>query len=241
MFFIKRKELVVDAFCSESFAHAYKETPIEYAYKFYPKWWKDLEYSKFNFDKMIRIQTMKNCTGLIDHYKHGLIIPLWCDLAIKINENGEYYYQYQFSDNVSKIKHHDYKQRIDFYKNYINLKIESPWKLKTKEKINFVAIEPFWNNDNIKDIVFTSGTLNFNDQNATHMQLLIEQKNQNIMIPFKQPMMHLIPMSEKKIVLKKHLISDKEYLDRFLNYTDSTFLGKYQKRRVYKKCPFGFS
>ena len=240
MFFIKRKELIVDAFCSEAFAHAYKEASIEYAYKFYPKWWKNLENSQFNFDDMRLEKSMKNCTGLIDHYKNGLIIPLWCDLAIKTTDKHDNW-SYQFSDNISKIKRHPINQRGDFYKNYTNLKIESPWKLKTKEKINFVAIEPFWNNENIKDIVFTSGTLNFNDQFATHMQLLIEEKNQNILIPFKQPMMHLIPMSEKKIVLKKHLISDKEYLDRFINYTDTTFLGKYTKRRFYKKCPFGFS
>jgi hypothetical protein len=239
MFFIKRKELVVDAFCSEQFAHAYKSAPIEYAYKFYPKWWKDLEYTKFNFDEMAREATMKTCTGLIDHYKNGLIIPLWCDLAIKIDENDHWFYQ--FADKLSKINRHPSYQRGDFYKNYINLKIDSPWKLRTKEKINFVAIEPFWNNDNIKDIVFTCGTFNFNDQHTTHMQVMFEPKNQNIMIPFKQPMMHLIPMSEKKIVLKKHLISDKEYLDKFLNYTDTTFLGKYTKRRAYKKCPFGFS
>jgi hypothetical protein len=239
MFFIKRKELVVDAFCSENFSHAYNEAPIEYAYKFYPKWWKDLEYTKFNFDKMAREATMKTCTGLIDHYKNGLIIPLWSDLAIKIIENGEYHYK--FSDKLSKVSHHISNQRVNFYMNYINLKVESPWKLRTKENINFVAIDPFWNNDNIKDIVFTPGTLNFNDQHSTHMQLLFEQTNQNIMIPFKQPMMHLIPMSEKKIVLKKHLISDKEYLDKFLSYTETTFLGKYTKRRSYKKCPFGFS
>ena len=53
-------------------------------------------------------------------------------------------------------------------------------------------------------------------------------------------MIHLIPLTEKKVILKKHLISNKEYEDRFLNYVDTSFTGKYSKRRIYKKCPFGF-
>ena len=66
MFFFRKPKLVVDAFTSELYQHAFDYAPVDYATKFYPDWWKKLpKMSKpiFANNKGDVINTVHNILG----------------------------------------------------------------------------------------------------------------------------------------------------------------------------------
>lgn len=242
LFFLK-KPLVVDAFCPESYNFAYELAPIDYSHKFYPNWWKTLPTKEFDWEKMDCDPNMKKCNGFLEYYQNGFMIPMWSDVAIKTKGGGAY--EYRFSDQISQITHHGAIQRNNIYDDYINLKINSPWVLKSSKGVKFHYSHPFWNNEKL-DYFGLPGTLDFYYQYTTHINMLCLNKKAQIMIPFGRPMAHILPLTERKVVLKKHLVTDIEMKKiRTFRYNHITFIGKYNlvKKTVIekeKKCPFGF-
>ena len=80
-------------------------------------------------------------------------------------------------------------------------------------------------------------------QHATHINLLI-QDNKEIFIPFKQPILHLIPLTEREVVVHHHLVSEVEFeRDRNRSHQVS-FIGSYFKTKKEienqhsSNCPF---
>ena len=246
LFFFKEKPLVVDAFCPEAMIHAYELAPIDYSYKFYPEWWKKLEKLEFNWDRMRSNVNMKYCVGMMNEYQNSLMIPLWSDLAIKWskvpNQNEEW--RYQYSDNVSSVSTHPSPQRGDFKRDHFHAKIQSPWMLKSKKGVLFQWKDPYYNFNKQLNYDVLPGTLEFYNQHATHINLLLKPEvGQQVFIEFGTPMVHLRALSERKIVLKRHLISNAEHKKMETSFTmRPTFAKSYSivKNKKEKKCPFGF-
>jgi hypothetical protein len=244
LFFFKEKKVVVDAFCSEETAHAYDYAPIDYADQFYPEWWKKLGKTEFDFTQLERkIETMKLCAGFLDHYSRGLIIPMWSELAIK-TFNG--LYSYQYSDRTSKADHHANEQRKGFYDDHINIKLISPWLLRSEKNVSFTFLPAFWNNAKAPDYQVATGTTNFYYQFGTHINLLIKDHKEFI-IPFNHPMVHLMPLTERKVELRRHLISPAEFERERHKMKEISFVGAYHKLKKHRelmeekqasKCPF---
>lgn len=245
MFLFKRKKVVVDAFISNKFAHAYDYAPIDYADKFYPDWWKNLPKVKIDFDKMNRDdETMRLCAGFVDHYKRGLILPMWSDLMIKTEPPDRYYFQ--FSDETSTCQSHSSVQRQGFYDDHINIKIISPWLLRSEKDVYFTFLPPMWNNIKKPEYETAIGTVNFYYQNSTHINLLIKSPK-NIFIPFNQPILHMMPLTEREVVIKRHLVSEEEWHRENRRMISLSFFGAYFKLKKHRenmeqksKCPFHF-
>ena len=241
LFFFKNKKLVVDAFIGEEYIHAYNYAPIDHANKFYPEWWKKLPKVEFDWDQLNRTnETMRTCSGFLDHYSKGLIIPMWSDLAIRTERMM---FKYQFSDEISRCEWHDLSQRIGFYNDHMNVKIISPWLLSSEKNIHFTYIPAFWNNETKPEYEIAMGTISGYYQHATHINLLI-RGDKEIMIPFRQPMVHLIPNTDREIDLRRHVIPKNE-VEKIRNKSASvSFVGSYQKVKKYRdnteksKCPF---
>jgi hypothetical protein len=244
MFFFKKNEVVVDAFISERYAHAYDYAPIDYAEKFIPDWWKKLPKSELDFDMMNRKnESMKSCAGFIDHMNRGLIIPLWSDLMLRTDYPDRY--NFQFSDQVSNCESHATSQRTGFQDERINVKIISPWLLRSEKNVSFTFLPPFWNNDVKLDFDLAIGTTNFYYQNSTHMNLLIDPDSK-ILLTAGRPMMHIMPLTERKIKLKRHLVTDHELIRQNQRMTTMSFTSAYFKLKKHRekmeaqesKCPF---
>ena len=168
IFLFKKSTLVVDFFTHRQ--DVYKHNPIDYAYKFYPEWWKKTPTTfKSNFFKS---STIKKCNGIIDAYQQGFIIPLWNDFSFKA-ENKKIYWQH--SDKESNCEIHDYRQWESYadMNKYYNLKIISPWIAKCKSDVNFYFTKPFWNHPLSTPYHILSGVLNFKYNNATNIQMIV--------------------------------------------------------------------
>jgi len=243
LFFFKKKKLVIDAFCSKKFSHALEYAPIDYAHEFYPDWWKnlpktELDPEKFGF-KDINNLNMRLCGGIIDHYKRGLIMPMWSDLSIRTESLNSY--RYQFSDDISQCAFHPAIQRKGFYEDHINVKLLSPWLLESEKNINFTVLPAMWNNTTEPNYQIAIGTLNFFHQKAMNINLFIKQPKE-ILIPFGQPLIHIMPLTDREIVIKKHLIGDEDWYHK--SSARVSFYGTYFKTKKIRedkeksKCPF---
>lgn len=241
MFFFKKKKLVVDAVVSEKHIHAYNHAKIDHANKFYPDWWKNLPKAEFDFFRMERInESMRLCAGFTEHYSRGLIMPMWSDLAIKTS-NMQYIYHY--SDGTSSCEHHNMEQRKGFYEDHLNVKIVSPWLIMSEKNVPFTFLPPMWNNTVKPKYELAIGTVNFYYQYATHINTLIKD-NQEIFIPFRQPILHLMPQTEREIDLRHHLVTENEFERKRNKSHQISFIGSYFKTKKYiestekSKCPF---
>lgn len=244
MFFFKKKDVVVDAFISETYAHAYDYAPIDYAENFIPDWWKKLPRSELDFDIMNRKnESMKSCAGFIDHVNKGLIIPLWSDLMLRTDPPNLYFFR--FSDALSNCESHATSQRVGFQDDRINVKIISPWLLKSEKNVSFTFLPAFWHNDVKQDFDIAIGTTNFYYQNSTHMNLLVDV-GKKISLKSGRPLLHLMPLTERKINLKRHLVTEQEFLRLNKRMVGMSFTSAYYKLKKHRekmesqqsKCPF---
>jgi hypothetical protein len=240
MIFIKSKKIVLDCFTVNT--HAYNLHPIQSAINHYPSWWEKTP-RYFLKDNFIPHSTIKGCTGLIDYYKQGFIMPLWTDISIDIKDKG---YRWQCADQQTQIDIHP-PQEFDQYINssdYGHIKIGSSWTLKSKSDINWLFTKPYWNFQPIENYSIPVGVLNFKYQHSSNIQLLLSLKeNSQFILKAGTPLVHLIPLTDKKVSIKTHLVSLEEY--KKLDITRSFFLNDYRKRtNILKnkesKCPFGF-
>lgn len=247
MFFFRKPKLILDAFTSEIYQHAFEYAPVDYAIKFYPDWWKKLpKVTKpvftDNTSNVTRNTNMKYCDGLTNEYRNSVIIPMWSDFLFKYNEDGSWVYN--FADSTSFGEHHKLDQRIGFKENYFHFKIVSPWAFRSDKDVYFQCGMPYYNYDTELDYENIPGTVEFHHQHTTNMNLFIKNKPSEFLIEFNTPIFHVKPLSERTLVLNKHIVSTKEFISKFsptpFTYKKRFLTMKRIKEDKEKKCPFGF-
>lgn len=234
-FFIKKSKIIVDSFTCNKWA--YESFPIKKSNEFYPEWLKNTP--KEYISGVAPSPTIKTCEALLQNFKTGLIIPMWSDFKFKANENG---YEYKFADQKSTLNSHESKQWDKFVdpKTFNHIKLISPLLLKTKENINWNFTYPFWNSGIQLNYFFPPGILNFKYQHATNINLFIHSKS-DFFIKAGDPIVHLIPLTEKNIKICNHLIDENEYFkikDCFYPSFTNRYINTVKIKT--KKCPFGF-
>lgn len=242
LFIFKKKEIVIDTFTCREEVISY--APIVSMVNYFPDWWKDTKpYNKTKMgDSEIQTSTIKKCNGLIELYKTGFVLPLWSDLKIDTRETGDF--SYGFSCTWGIIISHNRNEFDQINDRYIHLKIISPWLFKEKSGVNMVATSPKWshlNNDmNIADVL--PGCVKYNTQCTTNINIFLPKQINDILIEHNTPLLHIIPISEKKVVVKNHLISESEFNQKMgADKNAISFNNIYNKKEKLKsKCPFGF-
>ena len=241
MFFFRRPKLVLDMFTLHQ--NLIQSAPIEKSTKFFPEWWQKLPKNSVDMGGTFPIGTMKFCKGFLDYYRNSFTIPLWSDLAIIVNEDKQY--SWQFADRVSIASQHPERQHEGFmpHTQYAQMKLVSPWYGRMKEKINWVWTSPAWNFIKPEQLIIPPGVVDFKYQCSTNINLFFSiEKPMNLIIPFGQPMVHITPMTEKNVEIRRHLVS-KEEIDRISSIQNEVvFLNKYstvsKNIEKFAKCPY---
>jgi len=214
LFFFKKKEIVLD--CFTTVPHVYEYAKIEKAIKYIPEWWKNTPKTLAD-----NTPTIKNCVGLIDFYKKGIVIPSWFEMDLTVfKDNSETWFEWAASNNdLNTAESHQPEMFSSFAdKNGKNIKITSPWMLKTKEEVYFTWTEPTWNiRSLVTKISVLPAVINFKYQHATSINLFVEltDKDQKFTIPALNPLVIMHPLTEKNVVINTHLIDEKEKLKIF--------------------------
>ena len=241
MFFFKRKTIVLDCLTSDNSVYEFaKVSPTK---NFIPKWWREIPLKDEN--NFAPRMNMRFCAGFLDYFTTGFVIPLWSDLDVEVGPIGTEEYAWQFSDQRSSADSHDPAQWGNFFssKDFLHLKLHSPWYLKTKKNVNFMWSEPTWNILS-SGVRVLPGIVNYHHHHSTNTNLLLARTNISRLykLKFNTPLAHLTPLTEDKVVLKHHLVSKQE-TDR-LEIPLLTFNASYYTRKVLRdskaknKCPF---
>lgn len=202
-FFFRRPKIVLD--CFTYLPELTKLFPLVLAEEKVPNFYKKLP-STVRHNGPIR-GTMKLCPGISTLFKSGFIIPCWADIFISTENNMLVWYP------EDQAEAHNAKQWGENYlKSYYHLKLISPWKIREKTGVNFVYTNTFWHDDEFKPLV-VNGVVEYKYQNTTSVNMLIPKTifPKEFTIPAGQPLAHVIPMSDKEIVLKLHEVPAPEF------------------------------
>jgi hypothetical protein len=241
IFIFKKKEIVLDCFTTEP--QVYNFNKIARASDYYPEWLKNTK-KEYNTG-LFKESTIKKCIALIEMYKHGAVMPLWADLLIKVNNKN---INWQFADFKSQMTNHSSQQWDNFAdeNKYNHFKIYSPWHFQTKKDVKFYWTKPFWNFPLKEDIDYQvpTGIIDYKYNHSTHINLFVDtSKDKEIFFNAGTPLIHIIPLSENKLIIKNHLVDKLDHLKFSARYTfqDSYKTKKASSIKNEKKCPFGFS
>jgi hypothetical protein len=228
MFFFKEKPIEIIAFCNPEFRGAAEYTPIKPANKFYPQWWKDLGGSRFNWDNFSPERTIKSCAGVINIFQTGFIMPSWSDLALEIGNGG---WKYRYSDERSSLMVHPNEMMGEFYNDHVIFKLHSPWLLRSP--VNILSTEPFYLHRSSDWPFITpygiTPPLSKKNLHATNVFLLAkkEEEVKKIMIKANTPLVHFIPLTDKKINFKVEVPEPAEFRQfELLLGTDNRFANR---------------
>lgn len=217
MFFWKKNEEVI----LEFFTHipsVYEFFKIKPSTFHFPGWWKNLPIDKCPVGKIRNDFTgtnMKHCRGFIDLYKHILTLPMWAELEIKIEDNN---FKWISNSGMDITQHHpEQYQGLHSDYNFFHLKINTPWALYNKKsKVDIMLID---NNLHKPSPLFTvvPGVLKGDQRHQINVNLFGQSTQQPRVVnySFNEPLVHLVPITDKKVKLKYHLIDIKEYNNLF--------------------------
>jgi hypothetical protein len=254
MFWFKRKEIVVDLFTP--FQSVADEYPIELTRKFTPKWFKGAKPS-YLVDDFKPHPTLKGCTGMLDLWQKGFIIPLWTDCVVKVNkvnqEVGAGDFEWQTADSRTTPISHHHNQWSMFAdpKKHGHFKFGDCWAMKTKEDIKWHWSAPYWHQGLDLDYTTPPAIINGYDTSMTlNVQLMLKvDKPKVIEFTAGDPMVQMIPLSDRNIKIKTHVVDHQEFINltseasgigvsKFINGYKSSV--KNTKKRKESKCPFHF-
>lgn len=205
--------LVVDMFTPNAAAFEYAKPAL--AEEFYPNWWKKLprhQEIRNAAGTTYAVPNMRGCAGFIDQYRHGFIVPMWSDLAVAMQPDT---YHWQFADQVSTAFTHNPEQAGSFLTDddMRSLKLITPWVAATKESVYWQIVQPLWSQGFQTDWVVPPAVVNFSQIGNMNINMLVRGTGspKDFLIPYKTPMVHYVPMCEKPIKLKLHLVSEDEF------------------------------
>jgi hypothetical protein len=226
----KPKKITLDCFTFD--AGVYEYAKIDKASKFIPKEAKRLGTKEH--------PTLKTCNGFLDQMTTGFVLPCWSDYKIHALDDGNL--DWIAASQVANIESHSREQMWNgFYEDYANVKLISPWFINDKSGIKFAWVPPMWNNqpDNVKNM---TGVIDFTYQNVTNVVLMLK-KNTKLELEAGEPLAQMIPLTERKVELKHHLISTLDWNNRLLRPMKFKNTYGFRKKIVEERnssCPFGF-
>lgn len=237
MHFFRRSKIHIDCFTFRRDVIEY--APIVNAIETIPNWWINLPKEAINpLDGFSPTPTMKTCVGMYDYYAKSIAMPLWSELCVNVLEND--LYNWQFSDLITKATVHTKIQYTGFLDNthYGHLKILSPWLIATKENINWMMSDPIYSHTSFRDYTLAQGLLNFSKQHGSNLQIFLDIAiPRKFIVPFGKPFL-FTPLTDKKVVVHRHLITKDAYESKELLAVPTTFINKYKNYQKLAKCPF---
>jgi hypothetical protein len=247
MFWFKRKKLVLDAFTVDAAIH--NLYPITAMKENYPDWWKKIpaSISRTNQHGLTwPMSTIRQCDGILSLYSGGFSLPLWTDLVVETHLDGSF--AYQLAKNMDNaITEHARDQMGPEFDNLIHFTLLSPWVFSEKTGVEFYFAPAWWNQIKlVPDMYVPPGILNFKYQVTSNINLFFPRIENKLKISAGQPMVQLIPLTEKNMEIKCHVISNEEWRRRVGIHATTTFQNAYKlKKKVLQdkektKCPFGF-
>lgn len=233
--FSRRSKVILECFTHRDYVHIFN--PIQPTSNFVPEWFSKLP-ATTNADNFVPRSTIKKCPAVTNLILEGFMMPLWTDLALKIHNSKQdgSYYEFQFADRFTSASDHNPEQWGEMWDNdiYRHMKITSVWRMKTKDEINFLWHHPYYHKIH-ECVQIIPAIEEYKYQNSTNINLMIDMtKASNLLLRHSSPLVQLIPLTEKKVEVKNHLVSENEWK----NIQATKFFAFQNNYKATKKCPF---
>lgn len=244
IFFNRTSTLTLDCFTPEPNVMQY--TPIVETKKTFPEWWRDLPVKKPNFNYEFNeyprgFLNMKNCYGFVEFMKKGAVLESWADFTLRTDKEELKYY---FSNGIPP-QQHFHEQMGKGFNNYHHLKLNSPWAFRENTGTQFLVMGSEWHMDDL-DFKIMPGLVNFKINVEANVNCLFTKTNAEYIIRVGHPLLHFIPLSDKNLEIRNHLVSQDEFI-AIRNFSRTSFFGWRGLQKLItrneernKKCPFGF-
>lgn len=251
MFWFKKKEIIVDCFTiHQSVYELYKIRP---AIKYFPEEAKAMPNFYDEIDQNTKIThqaaTIRKCIGLINLYKQGFIMPMWTTFLSEPKSSWENKTAVAMVQMPFHYQIHDRKQYGNIFEDHIHVKLEGPWRLREKTGIQFVWNSPTWNlHKQTHNFTVVPGSVSYDYQSQTNVNIFINKKPDRFTIEAGTPLVHMVPVTDKVVKLKHHLVSQQEYskvgipdeYDMIHPERYTRWIKEYESNNPKAKCPFGF-
>jgi len=210
--------------------------PVMEAKHCIPNWYKEMrsyyEVSPCPIKTIANLHgTAKNCYGIKSLINAGFIVQAWSDMSFLIQPNGDL-----LAKTAGEDKHffeiHSSNDAPNFLKNKITVKLRCPWNL-FGNKTRYIYTPAAYHSRLSQNIFMPSGVLEFEKQHAAHIFLCIDVRDHEyeIIIKAGEPLMHLIPLTDKKIILEN------KYESTFKESPDGNFYfcNSYNRARSHER------
>lgn len=223
IFRFKKNKIVLEAFTfTEDLINLF---PITYSKESYPHWYQSLSNSN---------PTIKHCMGFQDLYNRSLTMPAWAEYLISIEQDGFIKVDSPMKHETPEywIQHNLEIQANGAWPGYANIKLRSPWFLKTDRMVKWLMIPATWEQRDPGEWLQVPGSLEFKYQHQTNINGLfkIETAPKKIKIKAGQPLVHLVPLFDSPWELKLRIMEGNDYKKYFSGWPHS-FNYVYQKTR----------
>lgn len=203
-----KKEIVLDCYTYRS--EVYNYFPIAKGSKHFPEFFKNTK----KIPPKSSYGTLLHCPAFIDYFKLGFVLPLWSDLFLEVGQKGSGSYKWQYADERSQMDFHGENQTGIPEKEYQQFKLVTPWVLSCKEDVQFLFSAPSWHFESFPNTLsIVNAVVDFKRNAATNINMVVQRLEQphSFVLRANTPLIHLIPMTDKKIVLKTHLVPIEVY------------------------------
>jgi len=247
----RSKKLIIKAYTYKT--TAFKLFTVAKSHHFYPDWWKKIPafHEEARGALNIKAPTMKNCGGIIDIYKKGIILPLWSDLQFRVGENNQWAGGFSDLDTLQPSSHPRYQFGVNNteFNNCAHVKIDSPWLFVDVNKtgVSFLEQGSFWNNIPSQHVFqVCPGVLNYKYQHSVNINAFLATNiPTEFVIPANTPIVQMIPLSERELELQVELISQQDWYSMNDIHATAFFYNKYERlkkiamqKETQSKCPF---
>jgi hypothetical protein len=213
MFLFRKSKLVLDLVISEENIQTYNLFPAIETRRIIPSWFKTCPKSEFNWFKFIPDRTVKSCPGIIDYINSGFVTPLWSDVNIRTSPEQIEWYSAKEDPNFFQY-HETLIQSPGFYNNQFMLKTINPWRIKKrKQDIKIISVFAQYHHSKSLPYSFMQGTLDTKMTTALNFFIAFPKTNATYELKAGDIFMQYIPLSDKQLVIKNHLVSKQEFIN----------------------------
>jgi hypothetical protein len=203
------------------------------AKNFIPSWFKEID------NKIER--TVKRCPSFPDYFSQGYIIPMWSD--VKLNANAEGDWNWKSATNKVSWDSHDNDQFLKYVNPSFNgvesqfiFKANCPWRIITPPGWSVLQLPLFYHFNQEWSVL--PGVIDTDIHHEINQQVLYHGNGEEILIEAGDPFVLYIPFkrSEKlKLEIRHQTEKDKKLFDKQGFELQSTFLAKGYYRKLQRK------
>jgi len=215
-----------------------KVTPIVPAREYIPDWWKKVE--RMIDSRVDSKGTVRNCPSFPEYITQGFVVPLWCDLHIKIEHNK---WEWKTPNKQFSFTNHADEQFRDWVPQHIKdntsivLKPACPWRVKTPPGWSVWQLPMYYHYNPLFETL--PGIIWSDIHHEINQQMLFKQYGE-FKIPRGTPLAMYVPYERNKYTYKVEgpTMENAAWTNEAFMHIASKFKGGYKLHQAeVKKCP----